>query len=244
MKKQNNVLLFENLSQFDSVIHGFSTRFFGDMRPSHHLYPQSIKKFTDALGVSQQRLVKMDQVHGSTVFLATDKDCGTTIPETDGLLTENPDIFLGVVTADCVPLLMYDPEKKYAAVVHAGWRGLFKEIIKEGVSRFVEKGSDPKDLIVGIGPCIRSCHYDIAEAHAHQFLEKFPGWKEFIIEREGKFFFDLPGVARYQLESADVSSDNIEDGDYCTFEHEDIYSCRKEGEGFGEMMGIIGRQGK
>ncbi len=240
MKKHNNILLFDNLSKFENVTHGFSTRFFGDMRPSHHLSEQSIKKFTQALGISEQKLVRMDQVHGSTVYLAADKDCGTTIPETDGLFVRESDIFLGVITADCVPLLMYDPQKNYTAAIHAGWRGLFKEIIRVAISRLVEKGSDPKDLIVGVGPCIRSCHYSIAKEHEHQFLARFPEWKPFLIERDEQIFFDLPGVARYQLESVGIAPSNIEDGDYCTFDHEDVYSCRREGEGFGEMMGIIG----
>lgn len=240
MIKKDNVLRFENLSEFNSLIHGFSTRFFGDMRPSHHQYPQSIKKITEALGISEQRLVRMGQVHSNTVAWVTKEDRGNVINETDGLASKDLDTFLGVVTADCVPLLFYDSKEKLFSAVHAGWRGLFSEIIKVAVSNLVAHGSDPKNLIVGIGPCIRSCHYDIAKAHADQFLEKFPDWKEFLIERDGKIFFDLPGVAAYQLKSEGVLERNIEDGEYCTFDNEDIYSCRREGESFGEMMGIIG----
>src|SRR5258706_13654217 len=119
MIKQNNILRFHNLSQFDSLIHGFSTRFFGDMRPSHHLYPESISKFTRALGISEQQLVRMDQVHGNRVVSVSDKECGTTIPETDGMISGEKEVFLGVITADCVPLLFYDPQKKITAAVHA-----------------------------------------------------------------------------------------------------------------------------
>src|SRR5205814_1712150 len=109
------------------------------------------------------------------------------------------EIFLGVITADCIPLLFYDPQKEYVAAVHAGWRGLFKEIIKEAVTGLIAKGSDPKDIVVGIGPCIRSCCYSIPKERADQFITKFSDWKEFIVEREGKLFFNLAGVANHQL---------------------------------------------
>ncbi len=240
MIKQDNVLRFNNLSQFDSLIHGFSTRFFGDMRPSHHLYPQSIKKFIETLGVLEQNLVRMDQVHSNTVALVTKENRGKVIDETDGLVSQDIDTFLGVVTADCIPLLFYDPKKKVTSAVHAGWRGLFSEIIKESVSQMISQGSKPENIFVGLGPCIRVCCYNIPQERVDMYLTKFPEWKPFIVERENKLFFDIPAVAVYQLRSLGVPAENIEDGDYCTFDHEDVYSARREGEGFGEMMGIIG----
>jgi len=240
MIKKNHILRFENLSKFSNLTHGFSTRFFGDMRSSHHLYPQAIDKFTKTLEISQQQLVKMNQVHGNRVYLATKKDCGKVIPDTDGLISKEKDIFLGVITADCIPLLFYDPVNHLTAAVHAGWRGLFNEIIKVAVSDLFSKGSNAKDIIVGIGPCIKVCCYSIPKERADQFIEKFPNWEKFISKRDYKLFFDLVSVANDQLQSLGISAENIEDGDYCTFDHEDVYSYRREGEDFGEVMGIIG----
>lgn len=241
MIKQENILRFENLTQFDNLVHGFSTRFFGSLRPSHSGYQDSLKKFTHALSITPQQLVRMNQVHSNTVYVTDERDRGKTIPETDGLITADPQVFLGVITGDCIPLLMYDPQTKLVAAVHAGWRGLFSEIIKEAISQFVGKGSKPENIIVGIGPCIGVCCYNIPADRAKMYLEKFPEWKPFVVERDGKLFFNLSGVAIHQLTSVGVMSSNIEDADYCTFDHTDVYSYRREGKDFGEMMGIIGK---
>jgi polyphenol oxidase len=244
MIKQDNVLRFENLIKFENVIHGFSTRFFGDMRPSHHLYPQSLKKYTEALGISEQRLVRMDQVHSNAVAWVTKDDCGKEINETDGLVSTDLDIFLGVITADCIPFLLYDPKIKLVGAVHAGWRGLFSEIIKVAVSQMISQGSKPEDILVGIGPSIRSCCYSVSEEFVENFREKFGDVERFIVRRDGKIFFNLQKVAKEQLSAVGILEHNIEDADYCTFTHDDVYSCRREGKDFGEMMGIIGIRDK
>ncbi|HZE87039.1 MAG TPA: peptidoglycan editing factor PgeF [Methylomirabilota bacterium] len=240
MKKNNNIVTFENLSNFPSLIHGFSTRPFGSMRPSHLDSQDALKKFANALKINTQKIVRMHQVHSNVVHWVTVNNQDKIIDRTDGLLTKEQQIFLGVVTGDCIPLLFYDPSQHIVAAVHAGWRGLFSEIIKETVNSFVAKGSNASDILVGIGPCIRDCCYDIAQDHADKLLTKFPDWKAFITEREKKLFLNLPGVTIYQLRGLGVLQKNIEDADYCTFDHEDVYSYRREGKDFGEMMGIIG----
>lgn len=240
MIHQNNILRFEKISQFQSLVHGFSTRFFGSMRPSHNSHQESIKKFTSALQVSVDDLVRMDEVHGNGMYEITEQNKGQTIPQTDGIFTQEQNIFLGVVTADCVPLLFYDPQENLIAAVHAGWRGLYSEIINEAILCLREKHSNIKNIFVGLGPCIRSCHYEITKDHTKVLLDKFPEWYKFIPERAGKYYLDLPGVAIFQLRRLGVLLENIEDGNYCTFEHDDVYSARRDGKDFGEIMGIIG----
>lgn len=240
MIKQNNIVYFENLSQFPHVIHGFSTTFFGSLRPSHPEYQESLHKFTNALDINVSQLVRMDQVHSNTVYFVSEKDRGQKIESTDGVITDTTKVFLGVITGDCIPLLFYDPTAKLVAAVHAGWRGLYSEIIKVAVSDMIAKGSDPKDVLVGIGPSIRVCCYEVSEEFVENFREKFGDVEKLIQRRNGKIFFNLQKVAKDQLASAGVLENNIEDAGYCTFDHEDVYSCRREGKDFGEMMGIIG----
>lgn len=240
MIKKDNVLKFDKLSKFDNVIHGFSTTFFGSLRPSDHEYDQHLEKFIQALTITPQQLVRMNQVHGGTVYFATERDQGTKISDTDGLLSQSTNVFLGVITGDCIPFLLFDPETNMVGAVHAGWRGLFAEIIKAAVSEMVVKGSDPKDILVGIGPSIRICCYEVSEEFVENFREKFGDVEMFIQRRDGKIFFNLQRVAKEQLEAVGIVENNIEDADYCTFDHTDVYSCRREGKDFGEMMGIIG----
>ncbi len=241
---KNNIYKFNNLSSYPDLVHGFSTRFFGSMRPKHEESKASIAKFASQLEIPAEKIVTMGQKHTNNVYQVTEKDWGQSIPDIDSLFTQDQDVFLGVVTADCIPLLMYDPKKKAVAAIHAGWRGLFNEIIKETVSSLVAVGSNPQDILVGIGPCIRVCSYDISQDHANVLIEKFPDWKPFVVEREEKLFLDLPGIATHQLKALGIKIENIEDAEYCTFDHTDVYSRRREGDDFGEIMGIIGMQDK
>lgn len=240
MIKQDHILRFNNLSQFPSLTHGFSTTFFGNMRYSRDEYQNAMQKFSEAVGFSPSQLVRVDQVHSNIVYFATENDRGQMIAETDGLMTKNTNVFLGIITADCLPILIFDPKRKLVAAVHAGWRGLFSEIIKVAVSDFIAKGSDPKDLVVGIGPSIRVCCYNVDEEFVERFREKFGDVEQFIERRDGKIFFNLQKVAKEQLLAVGVLENAIEDADYCTFDHTDVYSCRREGKDFGEMMGVIG----
>ena len=240
MIKQNNILRFNNLSQFPQLLHGFSTTAFGDMNYAHDGHAKAIQRFCNALHISSNQLVRMNQVHEGTVHLAAAKDGGQVIAKTDGLIDQQKDIFLGVITADCLPLLLYDPKANIVAAAHAGWRGLYAEIIKEVISHMKEKGSNPTDILVGIGPSIRSCCYNVDEAFVNRFGEKFDDVEKFIERRDGNIYFNLQQVAKEQLVSVGVLERHIEDADYCTFDHSDVYSCRREGKDFGEMMGIIG----
>ena len=133
MIKQHHVLRFNNLAKFNNIVHGFSTNFFGSLRPSDSKYQQSFNKFTDAFGVKIQQVVKMNQIHSNLVQIVTKKDYGQIISDTDGLITVEPEVFLAVITGDCIPLFFYDQKKEIIAAVHAGWRGLFSEIIKETI---------------------------------------------------------------------------------------------------------------
>jgi len=239
MYLKDNVYKFNKFASYPDLVHGFSTRVFGSMRPKHDEHKESMAKFAAALDIPVEKIVTMGQKHTNVVYTVTDKDLGQVIPETDSLATTSANIFLGVVTADCLPILIYDPNKKIVAAIHAGWRGLFSEVIKKTIEIFVQHDSQLQDLVVGIGPCIRSCCYEIAEDHKNKLSEK-PEWGKYIIERDGKLFLDLPRAAVEQLVNLGIKIENIEDGDYCTFEHDDVNSKRKEGDDFGEIIGVIG----
>lgn len=106
--------------------------------------------------------VRMFQVHGNTVAVVTKKDSGKTIENCDGLITNDPNIYLSVSVADCIPLALYDPVTKSIGLLHAGWRGLNNGIIKKVVGLMVENFStDPGDLLSEIGPHICQRHYEI-----------------------------------------------------------------------------------
>ena len=139
--------------------------------------------------------------------------------------------------ADCVPLVYYDPRKHVVGLVHAGWQGTLQQIAAEGVRLLQEKyNSNPKDVIVGIGPSICGECYQVREDVYQQFLSAFgQDAKEFFTRRESGLYLDLWAANIYTLKQAGVRQ--IENAGLCTAEHVDEwYSYRKE-------KGVTGRFG-
>jgi YfiH family protein len=214
------------------------------MRPSQPESQTNITDFLKTLSITPDKTVRMHQVHSNTVAWVDSKDAGNVKENTDGLLTQEKNLFLCVVTADCIPLLFFDKKKEYSGVAHAGWKGIYSEIIKMLTRQMKSLGSNPSDIIVGIGPCIRSCCYAISEERAEQFKKKFAPETGFLKQQDEKIFLDLPYLAKRQLDAAGIPEHNIEDTLLCTADDtKKCYSYRKEGSNFGEFMGIIGRKG-
>lgn len=250
INNHKGIITITKLSEFDGLIHGYSTRKFGSMRPKHAGSGTALKKFAHALHIDPQKIVHMNQVHGNQVAWVTSADAGQTIKTTDALLTQDRDTFLGVITADCVPILVYDPKLHITGVIHAGWRGLFNEIIKATVIQMTERGSNAHDIIAAIGPCIRVCCYTISKDLADKFDKKFKErfTSAYLVHKNNAFYLDLPVLAKFQLQEIGLNidkqlfSDTIVDTGICTFEDKDLYSYRKEGDDMGEFIGLIGRK--
>jgi len=90
----------------------------------------------------------------------------------DALITNLKGIAIGVLTADCVPILIYDKDKNIISAIHAGWRGAFKGILNNVVEFLVKKGSNTKNLIAVIGPCISINDYEIQKDFQDKFIKK------------------------------------------------------------------------
>jgi YfiH family protein len=232
-----NILKFSHFSTIPNLIAGFSTREFGSMRPADPTSEESRKIFLSALSIPTDQTIRMHQIHSNTIHWVTQQDRNTIQDQTDGLLTKDKNTFLIVMVGDCVPLLFFDKKKEYSGVAHAGWRGVLGNIAQNSVQQMVEAGSKPEDILVGIGPCIRSCCYQVDLARIEQFKKKYPK-TEYI--RSGNYL-DLPKLIIQQLQNGGIPTENIEDTKICTADNLDrFYSYRKEGEKFGEFIGVIG----
>ena len=170
------------------------------------------------------------QVHGDTIhFTDTPRPDSQKHQPGDGIFTKNPDVTLVMRFADCVPLVFHDPVQKAVGIVHAGWQGTLLEIGKVAVDELVrEYGSDPKDLIVGIGPSICGNCYQIGEDVRQMFLKKW-GQKaeDFINTTENGYYLHLWAANAWVLSEACVSK--IEQSRICTAENlHEWYSYRKE----------------
>ena len=146
---------------------------------------ENIRRVAAAFGTDEAHMVFSHQVHETNVLRVTAADAGMGVtrpmewPSADGLVTNEPGLVLGAFFADCVPLLFLDPVHRAVGVSHSGWRGTAGRIGRvtlEVMSR--EFGTDPADVLVGIGPSICQDHYEVSEDVAARFREEFPDGAE------------------------------------------------------------------
>jgi YfiH family protein len=183
-----------------------------------------------SIGIDAASIVAVRQVHGSTVDCVTAVERGRgavpsspgQVPAADALLTGAPDTPLLLSFADCTPLLFHDPVRGIVGAAHAGWRGTVADVAGETVRTLVARyGSDPADLLVGIGPAIGRCCYVVDEpvVAAWQALGVADGTVLEEIAPSGgrrQWRFDLARANRLLLERVGVRPDQIEDAAICT----------------------------
>ena len=149
------------------------------------------------IGCNKNRLILLNQVHSSKVFYLN-KIIKTKI-KGDGLITGKNGLALGILTADCAPLLFYDPKKKIIAAAHAGWKGAYKKISKKIIKIFEKKGSCIKDICVTVGPCISQNNYEIKNDFKKKFIKQNKKNKIYFKYLKNKMFFNLRHYIADQL---------------------------------------------
>ncbi len=164
-------------------------------------------------------LIYMDQTHGDNIEFINDSAINR-IVNCDAIITNQKNIPLMVMVADCIPILLYDPIKKVIAVVHAGRNGTFKEIAKKTV---LKMQSNPSDVLVYMGASIGQCCYEIGSELA-EIVKKSFGQKYI-----KKGFLDLKKMNFDQLIDINVKEENIEISPICTCCDKDYFSYRREG---------------
>jgi YfiH family protein len=190
----------------------------------------SRRTFTDVLGLDGAELTTMGSAHGAGVA-RVDKPGGS-IDDVDALITDRPGVVLFATYADCYPIVLWDPEKKVAGLVHAGWRGT-RDGVASAAVRFMQDEYGCHRIRAGIGPGICGRCYEVGEEVAAQFDGRF------LTEGSaGKSLLDLSAANRAQLEDLGVKS--IYEIGICTKEHYLFPSHRRhpDGKRFGAIVGL------
>ena len=185
-------------------------------------------------------ILQMNQVHDVKVAVVDRVDISQDeLDGCDAMITDLPGVAIGVRTADCIPVLLYDPVKKAAAAVHSGWKGTVSKIISKTVAKMRSTySSQPSDLLAIIGPGICMECFQVGEEVALKFKEtgfdinslwSFRGPKTGN-GMEGGHHIDLKEACRQTLVESGLKNENIQISDLCTYEDNHLlYSARKEG---------------
>lgn len=175
------------------------------------------------------------QVHGDRIIVADGRypRGKGSLGEADGLMTKVPYLPLAIRTADCLPVFMFDAGQEGIGLIHAGWRGMRKNILGQAVGLMERQWrSNPGDIRVALGPAIRPCCYEVGG----EFLEYFPGE---CVSRGGRHYLDLPKAGQNQLTAFGVHRENIFDCGICTCCDRNYFSNRRDGKDAGRMISLM-----
>jgi hypothetical protein len=194
-----------------------------------------------ALGRDPGGHVEAAQVHGRTVAVAGREARGAKIGGADALVTADPGVTLAIHTADCVPLLLWDPRHAVVGAAHAGWRGTAAGVAAAVVETMQQHyGTRPADLRAALGPAIGVDHYEVDAPVAEAFA-RWP-WAAAVLRpgRPGHWWLDLAAANRLTLIALGVPAVQIWTSGRCTScEADEFYSYRRDGT-TGRMAAMIG----
>jgi YfiH family protein len=230
------VLSVAGLDVEPGIVHGFSTLALGNMRspgPGAETITPARRALASALGLIPDRLTVAGAVHGAEVA-RVDGPSGV-VRGVDVLITDRPDLPLLATFADCWPLVLYDRRRHAVALAHAGWRGTAAGVAGEAVAALNrEYGSDPADLVAGLGPGICGGCYEVGEDVATRFTggvrPNYDGAVR-LTGRPGHFWLDLGAANRAQLVAAGVAPERVHAQGTCTRESLRLASHRRSPDG-------------
>jgi YfiH family protein len=288
-----SVLCAEPLTKLPWLLHGFSTRAGGVSKPyggnalnlgftAHDtksavetnrrdfiaaLTATSEGKKSRAASIQQPPLITLRQIHSDLIHRITEIPKDNAPLAGDGMVTDVAGILLGILTADCLPVILVDPKRRAVGVFHSGWRGTVKRIVEKGVGEMHRWfGSEARDLKAAIGPGIGGCCYEVGPEVRSAFEAQFNYGSELFRETKDqneihekypllfltsrapghselpkKIFLDLAEANRRQLLAAGLPAKNISDLRHCTHCRQDLFFSHRGEKGVtGRMMAVVG----
>ncbi|EJF75657.1 peptidoglycan editing factor PgeF [Bartonella alsatica] len=241
MKPIPKLILAKNLSALDiyGVKHGFFTRhnaFFKSLYQSLNIdqssnyQPKDIAQnrilIADYFNVEVQNLVTVNQIHSCEVVVINQPFIDEP-PKADALVTTTKDLAIGVLTADCGPILFADPQAGVIAATHAGWRGSLNGIIEKTISVMEKQGAKRQSITAALGPCIGPCHYEVTSEFYNQFIDYNSKFQKYFLKTDkiNHFHFNLWAFIMNQLKEAGVHASCVE---LCTYQDEQrFFSYRR-----------------
>ena len=230
----------KKLSKFSEISHGFFNKNGGVSKGIYKSLncgigskdkKSNIKKNLDIvkskLRTKSRQIFFVKQTHSNKfVFLQKNSNIKNRSIDADAIISEKKKVPVAILTADCVPILVYDKSRKMRAVIHAGWRGAYKGIVQKVIRYRVRKKCDTKNMTVAIGPCISKKNYEVKKKFKDKFLKKNKNNSIFFSIKKRKIYFDLTNYVKKQVESNLIK--NIELVNIDTFDKKNnFFSARR-----------------
>lgn len=262
--KHSNILQFETfqfdcLFHFTTTIHGgvskgnyesFNLGNISDDNPDHVI--ENRKRLANIADIEYRNLIIPKQTHSSNVRIIdsdfinlNDTQRASALNEVDALITQCTNICLGITTADCVPILLFDPIRKVLGVAHAGWKGTVARIGQKTAELMSQQfHCDPQDILVGIGPSISPKCFEVGEEVGQSFIDAKFNLDKFSFRKKetGKLHIDLWEANKIQLIEIGIKIENIEIANLCTKSSPDLFfSARRQSINSGRILtgGVI-----
>ena len=250
------VFFADNLSQHSkSISHGFFSRQGGvssgiyqslNASKSSNDDPQSValnrSKIARFFKLTDSSLSSLYQCHSADCVVLSATDSYKIPPRADALVTKESGLILSVLTADCTPVLFYDPVSQVIGAAHAGWKGAISGILHTTLTKMEYLGANKNTLCAAIGPTLSVKYFEVKEDFLAMLKDKGINDKELLEQRNNKTYFNLSLFITKQLQSFGVQ--NIENLNLCTYDLEDLFfsyrrSAHKKEPDYGRLMSAI-----
>ncbi|MBD1174040.1 peptidoglycan editing factor PgeF [Pelagibacterales bacterium SAG-MED01] len=204
---------------------------------------KNLKIVKNKIGKDIKNIFLLHQIHSNKfVFINKNYNFLKKKIKADAIITNQKKIPIAILTADCVPILLYESKKNMIAAIHAGWKGAFKGIIKKVINFMIKKGCKKNNIIAAIGPCISQANYNVKEDFQKKFIKKDKNNKFFFKKKKDIIYFDLPNFVKYQLKLNKIT--NIDTINIDTFIRKNNFfsarqSLRLKHDDYGRNISII-----
>jgi len=204
---------------------------------------KNLELVSKKMGCKKESLITLNQTHSNKVIYFENYDDIKNKIEADAVICKVKNIAIGVLTADCAPILFYDSKQKIIACVHSGWKGAFTGIIKNTLNKLHNLGSDFNDITAVIGPCIQKKNYEVKIDFYHKFINQSKKNESFFeIINNDKYFFDLRAFVNSKISEQNIK--NIENIEMDTFSNSESFysyrrSCLNKEKDYGRCISVI-----
>ena len=209
-----------------------------------NIVKKNIAKAQKIIDPTNKKLKMISQIHSKKVVLINKANFRKNF-EADGIITQDRNINIAVLTADCCPIFLFDDDSSFISCLHSGWKGCYLNIIENALKKIKRIQPNTKKINAIIGPCLNKANFEVSSDFKEKFLKKNLSYKNFFINKKGKDknLFNMRGIIKFQLKENNILK--IEDMDIDTYSNKDLFyshrrSTHKNNLPTGRMINIIG----